>query len=413
MTSICVNLASPVDSQPFEVVERKGIGHPDTIADGIAEAISVEYSLFCLESFGAVLHHHFDKTVIMGGRAKIDFGIGRMEKPIRLVVNGRVSSRFGDMTIDYGTLQESIVNEHLGRVLPALDVENWLEIRSHTTSYSRYPVWYHPRDLGDLPELREPYANDSAAIVGYWPLSTTERLVLRMEKSFYNSENLPRFDYIGQDIKILAVRDKKDIELTLCVPFMSARTPNRAFYFEKLTEMKSKLLELAREFVGDKYRIGISLNTSDRPLLQASQIGISHYLVASGSALDYGEEGVVGRGNRTRGLISSLRPCSTDAICGKNPAFHVGKVYAYLAENITKRAFDELGCECTVVLVTQNKRHMASPQKVIVNVTREVGEREITRIVEEELHRPDWIERIVKGKYFLPVPGGTCGYHET
>src|SRR3989344_5336899 len=38
------NLIRSSNQQPVEVVERKGLGHPDTIADGIAESISIEYS---------------------------------------------------------------------------------------------------------------------------------------------------------------------------------------------------------------------------------------------------------------------------------------------------------------------------------------------------------------------------------
>lgn len=35
----------------YEVVERKGLGHPDTLADGIAEQIEIDYSLYCLDKF--------------------------------------------------------------------------------------------------------------------------------------------------------------------------------------------------------------------------------------------------------------------------------------------------------------------------------------------------------------------------
>ncbi len=107
-----INLVSLIDDQPFEIVERKGIGHPDTLADGIAEAISIEYSRFCLEEFGAILHHHFDKTLIMGGRAKIDFGSGKMERPVRLLVNGRISSQFGNKKIDYKKIQENAIKNY-------------------------------------------------------------------------------------------------------------------------------------------------------------------------------------------------------------------------------------------------------------------------------------------------------------
>lgn len=413
MNDILINYTIPVNSQPLEIVERKGIGHPDTIADGLAEVASIEYSLHCLRKFGAILHHHFDKILIMGGKAKINFGEGEMEKPIRLIVNGRISSQFGNTKIDYKKILENASKKYLKNVLPSLDVEKWLKIQFSTTSYSRSPIWYHPKDLDDLPELKRPYASDTAAIVGYWPLSTIERLVLKLERFFYNPDNTPKFKYIGQDIKILAKRDKKNIDITMCIPFLSTKTPNKIFYQKNLENLKSQLLDLAQKFTNRKFNINLYLNTADINLFRDSKKDIGYYLVFSGSALDYGEEGVAGRGNRSRGLISCIRPFSTDAILGKNPTFHIGKVYAYFAEEIAKIISEELKCECTVILLTQNRRFINSPLNVIVNVTRKKCKRKIEAIIKEELNKKDWIEKIVKNKYFLPLPGGTYGYQES
>ena len=36
---------TPVEGQKIEIVERKGLGHPDSLCDGIAEAISAALSL--------------------------------------------------------------------------------------------------------------------------------------------------------------------------------------------------------------------------------------------------------------------------------------------------------------------------------------------------------------------------------
>lgn len=55
------------ETLPTEIVERKGLGHPDSLADGLANAISVAYSQYCLDKFGYVLHHNVDKLYIGGG----------------------------------------------------------------------------------------------------------------------------------------------------------------------------------------------------------------------------------------------------------------------------------------------------------------------------------------------------------
>lgn len=409
MKQLFIRKIGPTDEQPFEVVERKGIGHPDTLADGVAETVSIEYSRYCLKEFGAVLHHHFDKTVIMGGQAKIDFGIGEMIKPIRLVINGRVSSIFGDKKIDYQEIQKKAAKEYLKKALPHLDVNKYVEIKSFSTSYSKSPVWYRPRSLDDLLEFKTPFINDSSAIVSFWPLSSTEKLVLEMEKYFYDENKNPKFNYIGHDIKILAIRTFKNINLTLCVPFISSKTYDRNFYLEKLDFIQSQLKKIVQNLLRDKFNISISLNTGDFNLLGKSKERSGYYFSASGSALDYGEEGVVGRGNRSRGVISCLRPNSTDAIHGKNPSFHVGKVYAYFGDQISKAIAKEMGCECTIILATQNKRPIGSPQKIIIYTSEKRSEKKIRKIIEKELSKKEWIQKIVEDKYFLPSPGRYYG----
>ena len=80
--------------QPVEVVERKGLGHPDTLADALAERMSVAYSRHCLERFGAVLHHNLDKLYLRGGHCQIGLGTFEMTDPVTLTIGGRVSSSF-------------------------------------------------------------------------------------------------------------------------------------------------------------------------------------------------------------------------------------------------------------------------------------------------------------------------------
>ena len=65
----------------------------------------------------------------------------------------------------------------------------------------------------------------------------------------------------------------------------------------------------------------MSINTRDDAARQEL------YLTAIGSSIESGDEGVVGRGNRANGLISMLRPMSVEGVSGKNPVYHVGKLY--------------------------------------------------------------------------------------
>jgi len=60
-----------IEELPVEIVERKGIGHPDSLCDGIAERISVEYTRWCQENLGVLLHHNFDKVQLVAGEVEV------------------------------------------------------------------------------------------------------------------------------------------------------------------------------------------------------------------------------------------------------------------------------------------------------------------------------------------------------
>jgi len=75
-------LETPIEQQKIEIVERKGIGHPDSIADGIAEEISRNLSKMYLEKHDRILHHNTDEVQIVGGQATPEFGGGEILEPI-------------------------------------------------------------------------------------------------------------------------------------------------------------------------------------------------------------------------------------------------------------------------------------------------------------------------------------------
>src|SRR5690606_40191772 len=64
----------------------------------------------------------------------------------------------------------------------------------------------------------------------------------------------------------------------------------------------------------------------------------SVYLTVTGTSAESGDYGQVGRGNRANGLITPHRPMSLEAVAGKNPVTHVGKLYNLLASRIAAEA---------------------------------------------------------------------------
>ncbi len=164
----------------IEIVERKGLGHPDTLADAIAEEISVEYSAYCRNRYGAVLHHNVDKTAIIGGYFRSGFGYVDFVKPVTVLLNGRMSTSFGGELIDISSIQETAVRNYIHRILPDFDANAWLRFEHRTSDYSKYDTWFHPRSLEDLPEYQHPTASDTMVMVSHWPLTATEMLALSL-----------------------------------------------------------------------------------------------------------------------------------------------------------------------------------------------------------------------------------------
>ncbi len=89
----------PLEQQEIELVERKCIGHPDSLADGVAESISRALSMAYLEEFGAILHHNTDQGEIVAGESTPHYGGGKVTKPIYMLLDGRATKQFDGVNL--------------------------------------------------------------------------------------------------------------------------------------------------------------------------------------------------------------------------------------------------------------------------------------------------------------------------
>ncbi len=286
---------------PIEMVERKGVGHPDSLADALANEISVVFSRHCLERFGLVLHHNLDKLYIGAGLFKTDFGSCERLQPIRVCTNGRMSDRFGDERIDLESLQREAVDRYLFRVLPSLSAGDVVMV-PNTTQHHRNPFRFAPRGRADVPDVVSPRANDTSLCVSHWPPTITESLVYRFERYFWNAEDgfaVPRFKEIGQDIKVFALREGKDVEVVLSVPTLSRQTVSHKHYLELIRHHELQLTILGKELTA---HCGLTVSVRVNPQRNPYMLGI-------GSCIECGEEGIVGRGeHHARDYRRSSRP---------------------------------------------------------------------------------------------------------
>lgn len=389
------------ENNDYEVVERKGIGHPDTLADGVAEAISIEYSKYCLKKFGIVLRHNVDKVTLMGGLTKVDWKKGENVFPMRVLVNGRMSASFNKKPIPLKIIQEKAIKNYLHKVLPHLNTSRWVKIIHETTSYSRNPKWFNPLSVDDLPEYKKIFANDTSAVVGYWPLTVSEQLAIVLEGYFYDKQGNPKFNYLGQDIKVMIVRNKNKFDITLCVPFIASHIGSYDEYERRLKQIKKGLSNLTMKTLKSKQVFNLYVNTQDQKVTDKSSVKGLYFMV-NGSALDYGEEGVVGRGNNRRGIIPCFRPYTMEAAWGKNPVYHVGKVHGVIVDTIAREIAEKFNCKAEVWIITRMGDYFYTPNNVIVNTSKKIAKNKLDNIVKEILARRDWTKKIIFDELLMP-----------
>jgi len=126
---------TPLDTQPvyrqeIEIVERKGIGHPDTICDAIAERLSAELCKIYSEKFGFVLHHNVDKNLLVGGKALPKFGGGEVEEPIEIFLAGRATKEYKGVKIPVDEIAVESAKEWLKENIHAIDPDR--DVKIHT-----------------------------------------------------------------------------------------------------------------------------------------------------------------------------------------------------------------------------------------------------------------------------------------
>lgn len=378
----------------LEVVERKGRGHPDTLADGLAEELSVRYCHYTRDRFGSVLHHNFDKVGLLGGSASARLGEGRVLAPIRVLLNGRASARFGDAEIPLRALLQEWSAEFLARELPLLDPERHLTFHYNVSSASTagYPEQdFLPTSQADLFQATEQLSSDTATVCVQYPPTAIERLVLGVEQLLTSDAYRTARPWLGSDIKVMACGAPSAVSITACVPQIAPYVPDLSTYRTNLESIRTEMSAFVAQQL-PAARVDIRLNTLDD-----FERG-SLYLTVLGSCIESGDEGMVGRGNRPSGFISVLQPFSGEAACGKNPVFFPGKVYTAAGKAIARRLHEVSGARIDVWLMSQEGRPLSDPWKVIVwHDGGLVSESSVRDVVEDVLnHLPGLTESMLR-----------------
>ena len=311
-----------VAARRVELVERKGLGHPDTICDSLVEAIAVALNGLYRERAGRILHYNIDKAMLVAGQCAKGFGRGEVTKPMRLIVGDRATLEVGGVALPVEETMRAAVGTWIRAHLPRLRPGTDLQVQSALAAGSA--------ELTGIFSGTSVVSNDTSAASGWAPLTVTERLVLEAEQFLNGAEFKARFPDTGQDVKVFGVREDERLTATVAMPLVAADVASEARYFARKDEI---LAALTARFRDVPLAVEWRLNNLDA----RSRGADGTYLTVTGTSAEDADSGQVGRGNRVGGLIAHARPTSGEAAAGKNALAHVGKIYGVLSHHLAQR----------------------------------------------------------------------------
>lgn len=386
-----------VVDQRVEVVERKGTGHPDYICDSVMESVSVALAREYRRVFGTILHHNIDKGLLAAGRTQKKFGGGRVTKPMELTVGDRATFGAGTKIVPVKDIAIGAAKAWIKENLRFVDPEKHLKYRVILAPGSEELT-----DIFARPgEVRT--ANDTSALVGYYPLSPTEETVLGLERYLNSGRFKEKYPETGEDIKVMGLRSGRDLNLTVAMPLIAKFIRSEKEYFRR----KEVILRDINRFLRKHDAFG-SINVALNALDERGRGLGGVYLSLLGTSAEDADSGQVGRGNRVNGLISLNRPMSTEAAAGKNCASHVGKIYNVLAHKIAEKIYRKIEGikEVYVLLLSRIGTPVDSPLMASAQVLLREGRRldhvkkDVALIIEEEFSNISrFCDELAEGKY--------------
>ena len=385
--------------QHLEIVERKGLGHPDTICDTVMNQISIDLSKEYIKKFDVVLHHNVDKSLLAAGVAVPAFGGGGVTEPMRFVFGDRATFKAGN--------QEIAVNE-----IAAKSATDWFKKNLRFIEPEKHVVYQSEIKPGsialtDIFDRKGEYlgANDTSAAVGYAPFTPTESLILELEKHLNSPEFKKNYPESGEDIKLMGLRNENQLNITVAIAMVDRFIKDESEYFRR----RGEIYEAINEFVADRY--GFKKITIDINPLDVKGRGIDGlYLTVIGTSAEAGDSGQVGRGNNVVGVIPLNRPMSSEAAAGKNPVSHVGKIYNALSYRIANRVMEDVNGvkEIYVWLLSQIGKPINEPSVVSVQLIPEksVELKSVSKLIDEVIadefdHLQEFTRDLALGKITL------------
>ena len=366
----------PVPKRQIEIVERKGIGHPDSVADGVAETVSESLCAMYIKEVGHVLHHNTDQTEVVAGISAPKFGGGEIVKPVYILMDGRATTYIEKDGKEVSLPVESTalkgVRKYLKKTYPYLDIDSDVILDTKLGMGSD--------DLTGVYKASNYLSNDTSFGVGFAPFSVTDELTFQTER-YINGALKKKIPEAGQDVKVMCSRVGKDITMTIACAMVDRFIDDPTSYKSAVEDLTKSVQDFGAGIIdkyGDGENLVVDVNTGDD-----YERGV-YYLTVTGLSQEMGDDGSVGRGNRCNGLITPFRPMSMEATSGKNPITHVGKIYNVLSTMIAKDVAKKVkaDAEIHVRLLSQIGHTISDPLNANIDIINE--------------NAADWLDNIDK-----------------
>ena len=394
---VSVSKQTPLEKQPIEIVERKGIGHPDSMCDAIMDQVSVELSKAYMKEFGTILHHNTDKSLLVAGDVECKFGGGVVKEPMLLIFGDRATFEADGKSIPVNEIAIQTAKDWLKENLRFVDPEKHMKYQ--------VAIRHGSQGLTDIFKRETCMfgANDTSAAVGYAPLTRTENMVLTTERYVNSKEFKKRFPASGEDVKVMGYKNGNVLNLTIAMAFVDRYVGNVKDYMSKKAEIQADVQQwVDKKSTFDK--VNVFINTLDVEGRGVDGV----YLSVLGTSADGADSGQVGRGNKVNGVISLNRPIGTEAAAGKNPVSHVGKIYNALTHQIARKICDQVPevAETCVWLLSQIGMPIDQPTIAAAQVVMNNGavldsriQGRITEVIDAELANIEALcEKLTYGK---------------
>lgn len=345
-----------------EFVERKGVGHPDSLANFIAESACLAICNFFREKYKFIPRFNVNQVGIIGGKTEVQFGKSKIKMPARVFISGKSAVFYKkDIKLINGKTSEAAKNL-LICIFDKKAKKNF-KIKSEIAAYSE-------SNKNFFKNKKIPLAEDTSLGIGFYPYTNTEKLTLFLSDQLVAlAKDFP----IGEDTKVMVLRKGKSYLFIISIAFIAYKIKNIESYFKVKDAVKEQIKKIISKKTKSKFEIII--NSADDIKKNKA------YITATGSAAEH-DSGSLGRGNGISGLITPLRSSSMEVAYGKNPVYNIGKIYSIFAFYLAEKIFKILGKgnQVEVEIISRVGNPVDLPQMVNIQTSYETTENKKIRI---------------------------------